>query len=286
MKISLTILILGVAGLISCNKINPFLQLTANLVSVVKSYDLDNTGSSSDIRVDFEIKDNLNVTEYRIMVIPSSFSNSFKENNAASISEVSYIRVVPESFKVKYSINRLPSGLLDVNGVQIQNDIEYVVVVFVMGTGNRQLSDYTAPFTLLNQGIYSGRYILDEEKSCVNPVENVGITVPGNATENVFVDFTETGNEYTGVIECPECEDDHLLGIVCFSAIGTSISNYIFGNVNNLCTDPTWCDVGNPCLFIEQGEGSVKDELIIEVDFTNVGCYWVCEGKRFFIRQG
>ena len=86
---------------------------------------LGNNGNSSDIRVDFEIKDNLNVIEYRVMIVPSSISASFDEGIAASISATSYLSVVPESFKVEQSIKRLPSGLLDVNGALIQNNFQF-----------------------------------------------------------------------------------------------------------------------------------------------------------------
>jgi len=36
--------------------------------------------------------------------------------------------------------------------------VEYVVAVLVVGTGNHQLSEFSRPFTLKDQGIYDGYY--------------------------------------------------------------------------------------------------------------------------------
>jgi len=98
MKPSLAILILAVAGLLSCKDDDVGLPLTPELVFEIIAYDLDNNGNSSDIRVDFVVKDNLNVIEYRIMVIPSSAGNSFNEGMALSVRPVSFLEVTPESF--------------------------------------------------------------------------------------------------------------------------------------------------------------------------------------------
>ena len=75
MRPSLAILIL-IVGLLSCDSADPVPPLTPDLVSEIKAYDLDNNGNSSDIRLEFEVKDNLNVIEYRIMIIQSNSTNS------------------------------------------------------------------------------------------------------------------------------------------------------------------------------------------------------------------
>jgi len=160
MKTNLYILIFLVAGLFSCGD-DEALPLTPELVSEIHAYDLDNNGNSSDIRVDFEIKDNLNVIEYRIMIVPSSASTSFDEGSAASIPSTSYFEIEPEVFKNEHSIKRLPSSLLDVNGSPIQNDGEYVAAVFVIGEDDKQLSQpFSLPFVLTDLGVFSGNYVV------------------------------------------------------------------------------------------------------------------------------
>jgi len=186
------LLSLGIAIVLltSCNP-DDGLPLTPDLVTSVKSYDLDNNSNSSDIRVDFNVRDNNNVTEYRIMVVPSNISNSFDVGNALSLLEERYLEKEPEIFNNDYSITRLPSNLSDVNGDQIRNNLEYVVTVLVVGTGNHQLSEFSRPLTLREQGIYSGEYegvffqeIIDfANPSPPCPIEssdNVSTTLTGN----------------------------------------------------------------------------------------------------------
>ena len=108
------------------------------------------------------------------MVIPSNTSSSFTVNHASAISESSYFDKEPVLFQTEYSITRLLPNLLDVNDEQIQVNFEYVVAVLVVGTGNFQLSEFSRPFTLLDQGIYVGDYIGTELWTFVE------WTVPGN----------------------------------------------------------------------------------------------------------
>jgi len=288
MKQYSTILILVVAGLFSCEDEGPL--LTPNLVSSVKAYDLDNNGNSSDIRVDFEVKDNLNVIEYRVMVVPSGFSNSFDENDAASIPSASYLRIEPEVFKNEHSIKRLPSGFLDVNGEQIQSNLEYVAAVFVKGTGRNQLSEFSRPFRLKDRGIYSGRYTVGWEHSCVNKV--TGLMTPEDSPLDglKFLELEPSGDRYEGGIQCPDCpEAEEFSSSAGFLVAGTSISNSIFF-IDRICTldlSINGCTVGELCSFFALGgEGNIIDELIMEIVHTGEDCVRTCEGTIFLVRQG
>jgi len=118
MRTYTTFLIVAIVLLTSC-KDDDELPLTPDLVTSVKAYDLDNNGNSSDIRVDFDVENNLNVREHRVMVLQSRDRSSFTLDVASSIAEQSYIRITPVSFENKYSINRLTSTLPDVNGALI-----------------------------------------------------------------------------------------------------------------------------------------------------------------------
>ena len=69
MKQSLILLIVALAGLFSCGD-DEVLPLTQFQVTSVKAFDLGNGGNAGDIRVHFGVKDNLNVIQYRVMVIP------------------------------------------------------------------------------------------------------------------------------------------------------------------------------------------------------------------------
>ena len=286
MKPSLALLIL-VVGLFSCSD-DEGLPLTPDLVSEINVYDLGNNGNSSDIRLKFEVKNNLNVIEYRIVIVPSSFSDSFDENDAASIPEASYLRVVPESFIVEYSFHRLQSGLLDVSGAQIQDDIEYVTAVFVQGDGNRQLSEFSIPFTLNDQGIYSGRYIVLEQGTCVDINGAYGVELLDDG--RTFIDLSGMENDYSGIIKF--VESSGLLSNydrIEFSVDGTTITNYTQSWPDLLCwsTSTTVCNVGvDPCPLFGQGnEGIIIDELRIEINRKTEDCIRTCEGTIIFVRQ-
>jgi len=54
--------------------------------------------------------------------------------NAITLPEERYLEIEPEPFNNDYSI-RLPSNLVDFDGGQIRNNLEYVVAVLVVGTG-------------------------------------------------------------------------------------------------------------------------------------------------------
>ena len=90
------------AAFSSCSDDPPAL-LTPDLVSVA-AYDLANNGNASDIRVDFGVKDNLNVFEYRVMVVASASSGAFDEGIAESVPDESYFLVQPEVFEEEYLI--------------------------------------------------------------------------------------------------------------------------------------------------------------------------------------
>ena len=73
-----------VAVFSACNG-EPEIALTPDLVEELHAYDLDNNGNASDIRVDFVVKDNLNVLEYRVMVVPEDQKDSFAFHNVGAI---------------------------------------------------------------------------------------------------------------------------------------------------------------------------------------------------------
>jgi len=134
--------IVAVSIIFACDE-EVSLPLTANLVTIINAYDLDNNGDGSDVRVDFSVLNNLNVEEYRIMIIPEVSSSTFNEESAEITPRTNYTIIFPEAFKIEYSLNRFPSTLLDVNGSPIRNDFNYVMAIYVVGKSERQLSQFT-----------------------------------------------------------------------------------------------------------------------------------------------
>jgi len=277
MKPLFTILILAVAGLFSCGD-DEVLPLTPDLVSEIHAYDLDNNGNSSDIRLDFEVKDNLNVTEYRVMVIPSNSSNSFDKEMATTIPEVSYIEINPESFNVEYSIKRLPLGLLDTNGLQIQSDVEYIVAILVVGTGNQQLSEPSLPFILRNQGIYDGFYEAVMTDQFVT-------TLDCQRERTAFTEFQTVlklqQSNYFGSLGCLETSTNCTEKLFDQGSIILEVSDQIVTFtylINTVCgvygpyEECFTCDSSDPCTGSFASTGTIEDELVFNIHYTGEDC--------------
>jgi len=243
-------LIIAFLFLTSC-KDDDKLLLTPDLVIELKAFDLDNNGNSSDIRVDFEVGNNLNVNEYRVMVLQSIDRSFFDMSIAQSISSDNYLIIFPIPFETKYPINRMPTNFIDVSGAQITNDIEYVVVILVEGVDDFQLSGFSRPFTLLNIGIYSGAYDLNF------------------ARQNYIVDsavIAGSGDNYVGRIfgEDPinvlgDCgiEPFFDLGPISFKITGNTISEWLWQH-----------KVSIPCeiiIFDYIGDGVIVNETTLRL---------------------
>ena len=62
---------------VSCKDYDISLPITYNLVKEIKAYDLDNNGNSSDIRIEFKVENNHNVSEYRVIVLPADLNEIY-----------------------------------------------------------------------------------------------------------------------------------------------------------------------------------------------------------------
>jgi hypothetical protein len=307
-----SLLFLGGVGvafilLTSCGD-DPVLPLTPNQISELKAYDLNNNGNSSDIRVNFEVTDNLNVHEYRIMIIPAASSSSFQKSTAASVPEASFFKVFPEGLKNKYSIGSLPFSLLDVygdkiqgysefvrpildaNGEPIRHYLEYVATVFVLGVGDTQLSEFSRPFKLKNQGIYCGEYAIGGKGECWSTIDdNIlyndysnwdspandahSIVIMGSATKYFAIQKYEVGPE-----------EWHTKDTIHISVNGSTISDYAFQTLRYGCVD-LQCDQIDTCSIMEKGQGLIIDDLRMEITYTRENCNNYCEGKLLYVRK-
>jgi len=233
------------------------LPLSDNITEV-NAYDLDNNNNGSDIRVDFEVSSNLNVSEYRVMILPSSSSNSFTEESALSVPQESYFSVSPQTDVLEYSINRLPANLLDVTGNQISNGIDYEVILFVIGTENQRISSKFADIIINDQGIYEGIYHTLEcppfQDPCAASVSSV---------VNQF---------YTGIFSSPP-----------FIAGALSSEFFFKLGAEDTLLDFEWIShFSNPafdCTETVTGAGKVEDELLLKFDFSGLG-YSVLNGTE------
>ena len=280
------------AGLAACSEPEP-LPLTSFLITEIKAYDLGNNGNSSDIRVDFAVQNNLHVDEYRIMVVPSNVRSAFDVSLASTMEPASYVDLDPESFELEYSVARLTSELLDVNGSPIQNELEYVVAILVKGVGDLQLSEFSRPFTLIEQGIYSGRYFLGfDDQPCTR--SDGSMTSPGTTPPDgtYYVDLTGDSNTYSGILRCDTCDPGLTTwGVLSLTIEGTEIPEFRQDWAGAPCFSILCVD--NPgCPWTSAGQGTVDDEVVFTV--SSIGATMStdpvcdlsdCASTTTFIRQ-
>jgi len=275
MKPSLAILILAVAGLFSCVE-DEFLPLNPDLIVEIITYDLGNGGNAGDIRIDFEVTDNLNVEEYRIMIILEASSSTFNEESAETTPRTNYATIFPEAFKIEYSLDRLPSTLLDVNGSPVGNDFNYVVAIYVVGKSERQLSQFTEPFFIRDRPIYEGTYEIfwhdkiQTDQGCQREFNwNLGIQIN-------FLDGI-----YSGGIGCfdPQCEHPDAHASLWLEITGQSITSvvdyfFLYCYYPEQSGDPCYsCELDKLCdSVIIPGTGIVEEDIEFIIDYTGEDC--------------
>ena len=258
--------------------------LAPDVVTDVKAYDLDNNGDASDIRVDFMVGNNLNVSEYRVMVVPAADTSIFDVTLAATLPESTYERVPPESLEVAYSLTRLTGNPLDVRGAAVQNGSVYSVVVLVEGVDEFQLSEFSRPFTLADQGIYAGDYSGTVEVAWSTPP---GDPCPASGVygEQVQISLIAlAGQQYQGVLSCvkPGCDtfliSPGLEGTVSFEQSGSTLIDLSLVR-NGLCFAASIpqcviCEVNvDPCNTILTGaSGTIGNELVLILPLSGENC--------------
>jgi len=228
---------------IACDDDAIVLPLNDN-INEVKAYDLDNNNNGSDIRVGFEVSSNLNVTEYRVMIVPSSSSNSFTEDVASTVPQESYFSVSPQTDVLEYSINRLPASLLDVTGNQISNGIDYEVMLFVIGTGNQRISTESVEIMIIDQGIYNGNYeAIEFQRSAL--------------ISSVVNEF------YSGIFNIPDPDHEGIF----FFKLAAEDTLVDFEWISTLIIPEAMIN----CTQTLTGAGKVEDDLLLKFDVSGVG---------------
>jgi len=226
------------------------------------------------------------------MIKPSSSSSSFTADLASGIPESNYFEVNPVPFENKYSISRLTSNLLDVNGDQIINGVEYVVAIFVFGTGSHQLSEFSRPFTLQDQGIYSGDYVGVYSVEIIKYVSATPCPIDIFGPFDMKTTILGTGQaSYSGTLICTSCNlrgDDQ--GLISFIISNNIISNFLFRQNIPCYVDPEAPCVScvlnvDPCDANFTGQGIATGELGLSIAFSGDDCFGSSENTLILFRQ-
>ncbi|OKP85142.1 hypothetical protein A3844_18000 [Paenibacillus helianthi] len=103
-------------------------------VSNLSVSDVDDYGDGRDLRVSFtHATDETYISQYRIMVVPASYSSSFSLSDANNVSSTYYTTV---STTGSTTNQVLTSSTRDVRGALIKDGINYKVYVLSIGNGN------------------------------------------------------------------------------------------------------------------------------------------------------
>ena len=275
--------------LFSCSEVEPE-PLTPDLVTEVRAYDLGNNGDASDIRVDFDVRDNLNVEEYRILVVPTNAGN-LDLTSAAALPPPNYMEVLSEPFTTDYSVSRLTEDLLDVTGSPIQNDRQYEIVILVKGTREFQLSDDQSSLSLEDQPTLTGQYLISFYAECdyidgsSGPSPGVGNRQAGTL---FILDLQAIGDKYSSDLRCSDCLPGfEVQGRMVFEFDGPTVTAFTWEWASHLCPDPNFvnCDEGAPCAAMSSGQGTIVEELHISVVSTYEDCTSTCAEEWYFERQ-
>lgn len=238
--------------------------LEDNLLEEIRAFDLDNQGNASDIRVRFQVKNNLNVIEYRVMAVPSQLKGSFDEAVAETVPVTSYVGLPAQSLDLEYSISRLPATLTDINGSTVQEGEGYVLVVYIIGEGDRQLSKFSRVLTLADVDPVIGSYEVVESNALHVDSLILATIDPGGLG---LFDATIFNYYNEAVYPQSQCPDRFIVDNVRVYAFDGSI----FSDVQWIiafCGDPTAVCAGR---YV--GSGVVVDEITIEWTFEkDVAC--------------
>ncbi|HEY4432144.1 MAG TPA: copper amine oxidase N-terminal domain-containing protein [Paenibacillus sp.] len=125
---------------------------SVSVVSNLSVSDVNDYGDGRDLRVSFtHATDETYISQYRIMVVPTSYYSSFSLTEANNVSSSNYTSVSTTGSSTSQVLN---SSTRDVLGATIKNGTSYRVYVLTIGSGiywdSNVLSSASSVITLLN----------------------------------------------------------------------------------------------------------------------------------------
>ena len=99
-----------------------------------------NNGDGRDLTVSFtQAKSERTISAYRIMLVKSRDTSSFKESVAAAVSPANYTSITPNGTNPKLTLN---AQTRDVNGDLLNSNETYRLYVLTVGNGNNNYQNY------------------------------------------------------------------------------------------------------------------------------------------------
>jgi len=140
------ILIISIISFSSCQPITE--SVTDESVTEVNAYVVGNYGNVSNIKVEFVVANDSDVKEYRIILLRDIAKRYFKSETVNKLSDDQYLKIIPRQSLLKYSIPRLPSGLMPIDRI-LPREADYVINIAVVRKGNSiSISKFSNTFRL------------------------------------------------------------------------------------------------------------------------------------------
>lgn len=240
--------------------------LTTDLINSIRAIDIDNSNSAADVQIVFSIDDPNQVKDIRIILIPTDGFSAFNSNKVKSLEDGQFhtIAVAGSDYKIQ-----LPATLKDVNGADIQNEIEYKLTIALLINTNWLLSEISDAILLKNENILNGRYIGSWTD---NIYTNFGISC-----ELEFIAGKLRGDFFysPGFSPCCGGEDD---GSITIDLEGNIIKEFVY----NQDLDSF---MGGRCPGLYKGTGTLKGLSTLEISFEGNDCEGDHTGGRIILEK-
>ncbi len=230
------------------------MDTTSDLLKVDFVLDYGNNGNASDLILQYSIKDVTKLSEVRLFIAPEGKFSTLNSTTLAELSINSY-----QSIDITNSLIQMsPSvSLLDTEGNQIDNDINYKLGFATIMDGEISLEESSYEVELRDQHYLTGRYT-------------------GVWNDEMFTDFphsielTMIGNKLTGPI--------YLTEFFIPKHGGDEDGNLSFKVDGNQITDIVWNEFLNDymggCAGLWTGSGRVSNFMNISLELVGENCLY------------
>lgn len=153
------IILLFLALIASCGKNDapPAFQLPEGIYTINKVYDIDNTNSFADVRVELTALSTVNVADLvEARLVFSKATKTFTQDQISGLAPDSFFSIpiaAPGNQVIK------PTSFKDADGDAIVNGVAYKIYIGVIGKQDAKQLSASKVFTLEDKPIYAGDYV-------------------------------------------------------------------------------------------------------------------------------
>lgn len=243
----------------------------SDMYTLTTIYDVGNTGNSSDIRVNFDLKigtDLTKLSEVRLVLVRGS--KSLSKQKAGSLSPGSFFTVPLQSGS--HQSIKITADIKDSDAEPIING-EYTAFIVTLGTDNAIGISAGKKFALADKPVYAGDY--------VGVWEDLGPPGPGKFAMSMRIADNYSGKMFYANADFKPFGSGSQDALVTMTVNGTEISAFVLDQlIENYPNDPTGCAATKSLT------GNFEDDINLVLDtFVWSDCDGSRQVKLKFTRQ-